>query len=392
MLWSRRAFGLAAAVAASAAEPSDGAVVLDLHCDTPMRILREGFDLGKRNDYGQVDIPRLREGGMSGVFFSVYTPARKGQERTPRAVKRALEIIDGVRREVARHPRDLTLATSTGDVLDAKRNGKIAILLGVEGGHMIDSSLAVLRSLYRLGARYLTLTHSAHLPWAGSSGDAANSDPGLTDLGREIVAVMNGLGMMVDLSHVSDKTFFAALEASRVSPIASHSSCRAINPHARNMTDEMIRRLADAGGVMHINFYNGFLDADYRRRANDTPEIAAALKQARARLADNPRELARAEWRIQQDKLAKIGRVSFDRLLDHFEHAVKVGGVAAVGLGSDFDGVSEELPEGMEDVSKIPSLRDGLRGRGFSGADVDKILGGNTMRAWRAVEGAAKEA
>ena len=190
---------------------------------------------------------------------------------------------------------------------------------------MIDSSLAVLRSLYRLGARYLTLTHSAHTPWAGSSGDDAETDPGLTELGREIVAAMNDLGMMVDLSHVSDKTFFGALEASRVAPIASHSSCRAVASHARNMTDEMIRKLADSGGVMHINYYNSFLDDDYRRRASDTPETDKALARAKAEFAGRPRELARAEWRIYRDKVARVGAVSFSRLLDHFEHAANVG-------------------------------------------------------------------
>lgn len=391
MRWSRRSFALAAAAAAAArpATSADESVVLDLHCDTPMRITAEGLDLGKRSDLGQVDIPRMRESGMTGAFFSIYTPAKKGQARTPGSVKTALEIMDAVRRELARHPDDVALAFTSEGILKARAAGKIAILMGVEGGHMIDSSLGVLRTLYRLGGRYLTLTHTAHTPWAGSSGDDKATDPGLTDLGREIVSEMNDLGMMIDLSHVSDKTFYAAVKASSVPPIASHSSCRAINSHARNMTDDMIRKLADAGGVIHINFYSSFLDEAYRKRAANPSETDRALAAARKQFADRPGERAQAERRIYLDMIERIGRAPFSVLLDHFEHAAKVGGVEAVGMGSDFDGVSEQVPEGMEDVSKVPALRDGLLARGFSQADVEKMLGGNTLRVMRDVEAGA---
>ena len=377
-------------MAVSAKAADDSGFVIDLHCDTPMRLTAEGFDIGKRNAHGQVDIPRMRDGGVTGIFFSVYTPAVKGQERTPEKTVEALEIMDAVTREVARFPDDLIVGRGAADLVEAKRTGKIAIFMGVEGGHMIDSNLSVLRSLYRLGGRYLTLTHTAHTPWAGSSGDDASTDPGLTELGREIVGEMNDLGMMVDVSHVSDKTFFGVMDAARVPPIASHSSCRAINSHARNMTDEMIRKLADKGGAMHINYYAAFLDPEYRKRANAATEFDERLKKARAEVRGNPKELAQAEWRIQMDKLEKVGRPPFDRLLDHFEHAAKVGGVEAVGLGSDFDGVSEELPAGMEDISKIPHLREGLAGRGFSSSDIDKMLGGNTLRILGDVEAGAR--
>ena len=356
--------------------------VLDLHCDTPSRISAGGFDLGKRNDYGQVDIPRMREGGVSGVFFSVYMAGKRGP--TPWAFEQANTIIDLIEAETARHPDDLVLAASASDVVAAKQQGKIAVLLGIEGGHMIDSSLENLRRLYERGGRYMTLTHARHTPWAGSSGDSPEEDPGLTELGREVVAEMNRLGMMVDVSHVSDKTFSGVMDAAAKPVIASHSSCRALASHPRNMTDEMIRAVAESGGAVHINYYSSFLDDDHRERSNQHVELDQRIDLARVELADNPRELAAAEWRINMEKVELVGRLPFDRLLDHFEHAAKVAGVEHVGLGSDFDGVSEQLPEGMEDISKIPNLADGLSRRGFSDDDIEKILGGNTMRVMRA--------
>lgn len=393
---TRRAWtlGALAAAACSSSEPEpqpEGAAprpwLIDLHCDTPMRLSRGGFDLGKRNDYGQVDIPRMREGGATGLFFSVYTPAKRGG--TPEAVQEALEIMDLIRGETARHPEDLTLAGSVLEMERAREEGKIAILMGVEGGHMINSSLGVLRTLHELGARYLTLTHSKHTPWAGSSGDTAADDPGLTEFGREVVAEMNRLGMMVDVSHISDKTFWDAMAATPVPVIASHSSCRALANHPRNLTDEMIRRVAAGGGVVHINYYSGFLSDEYRAKAGQVEHFDRELADARKRLNGKNGELAAEEWRIQMRKIEAVGRVPFDVLLDHFEHAVKVGGVEHVGLGSDFDGVDEELPEGVEDISKMPHLAEGLRSRGLASADVDKILGANTVRVMRDVEAAA---
>jgi len=356
--------------------------VLDLHCDTPSRISAGGFDLGKRNDYGQVDIPRMREGGVSGIFFSVYMAGKRGP--TPWAFEQANAIIDEIEAETARHPDDLVLAASASDIVAAKQKDKIAVLLGIEGGHMIDSSLDNLRRLYERGGRYMTLTHARHTPWAGSSGDSPDEDPGLTEFGREVVAEMNRLGMMVDVSHVSDKTFADVMEVAAKPVIASHSSCRALASHPRNMTDEMIRAVAESGGAVHINYYSSFLDDDHRARSNELVLFDQRIEQARVELADEPKELAAAEWRINMEKVEHVGRPPFDRLLDHFDHAAKVAGVEHVGLGSDFDGVSEQLPEDMEDISKIPNLVDGLSGRGFSDDDIEKILGGNTMRVMRA--------
>jgi membrane dipeptidase len=348
--------------------------VIDLHCDTPDRLTANPFDLGEDYAYGQVDIPKMRKGGVSGVFFAVYNSGARGA--TPEKYEDALKIIDLVKTQVARHAHDLVLATSADDIVAAKQAGKIAILMGVEGGHMIDSNLDHLRHLYELGGRYITLTHGVHLPWAGSSGDKSEEDPGLTDFGREVVAEMNRLGMMVDVSHVSDKTFDGVMEAARAPMIASHSSCRALSDHPRNMTDDMIKAVADRGGVVHINFYNAFLDPDYRSRS-------AAYEDPTEPSED---ETVEARWTRRMRKLETVGRTPFSVLLDHFEHAAKVGGIDHVGLGSDFDGVTEELPTGMEDISKIPNLISGLRERGFAEDAISRMLGGNTLRVMREVE------
>ena len=337
-------------------------------------LLRDGsYDLGARNDRGEVDIPRMREGGITAVFFSVYTSASRNTELE--SVQQALEIIDAVRREVSRFPNDLVLATSSDELEAAKQSGRIAIVLGVEGGHMINSSLAVLRMLYELGARYLTLTHSRDTPWAGSSGSEANL--GLSDFGRSVIGEMNRLGMVVDISHVSDQTFWDTLGTSAAPIIASHSSTRALAGHKRNMTDEMIRAMADKGGVIHINYYNAFLDDDYAQRSSAWNEANPS--------GDWSDGAART-----QAKLAAIGRPPLDTLLDHFDHAIQIAGIESVGLGSDFDGVDGELPEGMEDISQVPNIADGLAKRNYSEDQIERILGANSLRVLREIEAAAE--
>lgn len=348
--------------------------VIDLHCDTPDRLAADSYDLAENYAYGQVDIPKMRKGGVSGVFFAVYNSGGRGA--TPEKYDDALKIIDLVKSQVALHPNDLVLATSADDIVAAKQAGRIAILMGVEGGHMIDSSLDHLRHLYELGARYMTLTHGVHLPWAGSSSDKPEEDPGLTEFGREVVAEMNRLGMMVDVSHISDKTFAGVMDAAKAPVIASHSSCRALSDHPRNMTDDMIKAVADRGGVVHINFYNTFLDPEFRSRSNAYEEPGERPEN----------ETVEERWARRMLKLDAVGRTPFSVLLDHFEHAAQVGGVDHVGLGSDFDGVTEELPTGMEDISKFPALIPGLRERGFADDAISKMLGGNTLRVMREVK------
>jgi membrane dipeptidase len=279
------------------------------------------------------------------------------------------------------------MATTAADILSAKKRGRIAILMGLEGGHAIDSDLSVLRSYADLGVRYLTLTHTNHTPWADSSAKPSEHN-GLTDFGRQVVRELNRLGMMVDISHVSDKTFQDALEASAAPVIASHSSSRALASAPRNMTDDMLRALARKGGVVHINYYEGFLDNGFAERektlkAEQTEQDA--IDDRTPKFGDRSQN-GPAVRKLNARRIAKLGRLPLSRLLDHFEHAVKVAGVDHVGLGSDFDGADDLFPEGMEDISKIPNLVRGLMERGFSDEDILKILGGNTLRVMREVE------
>ena len=362
-------------------------IVVDLHCDTAMLISAEGYDLGELHDYGQVDIPRMRQGGVTGVFFSVWTSATAGSPTA--SVKKAVEIIGDILGEVRRHPDDLVLATTADEIVEAKQENKIAVLIGVEGGHMIDSSLGVLRTFFELGVRYLTLTHNGHTPWADCAALAPKSG-GLTDFGGEVVREMNRLGMMVDISHVSDDTFYDAVETSSAPIIASHSSCRAIAKHGRNMTDDMLRALAKNGGVVHINYFNGFLDHERNPFTSALNDLDAKAAAVRKQYAGDRKQQSVELRKLDHERLERVGRVPFSKLLDHFEHAAKVAGVDHVGLGSDFDGVSDQLPEGMEDISKIPNLVAGLRERGFSDDDMQKVLGGNTLRVMKQVEAAAE--
>ncbi len=361
------------------------AVVIDLHCDTTQLIIEEGYNLAERHDYGQVDIPRLRQGRVSGVFFASNPNSRRLSPLE--SVRRALEEVDAVRGEVARHPSELTFATTADQILAAKKQGRTAILVGLEGGHIIDSNLAVLRSFYELGARYMTLTHFTNTPWADSSGQPPAHN-GLTAFGREVVREMNRIGMMVDISHAAEKTFWDALEASTAPVIASHSSCRVFSNHPRNLSDDMLRALAKKGGVVHINFYNPYLDDGFRERSDAWTKQRAARADAASALP--PRRRSAEERKLNAERIAALGRVPLARLLDHFDHAVKIAGIDHVGLGSDFDGSADQLPEGMEDISKIPNLVRGLMERGYSDADIEKILGGNTLRVMRAVEQAAR--
>jgi len=389
-------FALLLLLAASAAAQSktaptrvsrllDRAVVIDLHDDTTQMITDEAYDLSVEHDYGQVDIPRMRKGHVTAIFFSIWTDTDR---YTPlEAIRRTLDQMDAVRREVARHPGDIEMAGTADDIMMAKRRGHIAALMGIEGGIAIDSDLAVLRSYYQLGARYMTLTHTNHTPWADSSSKPPEHN-GLTDFGKQVVRTMNRIGMMVDVSHVSDKTFYDVLATSAAPVIASHSSCRALADVPRNMTDDMLKAIAAKGGVVHINFYEGFLDAGFEQRLS-------ALKQEQARQDEIDNQTPKFGDRskngpevrkINQERINKLGHVPIGRLLDHFEHAIKVAGVDHVGLGSDFDGVDDLVPEGMTDISKIPTLVAGLMDRGYSDADILKILGGNTLRVMREVE------
>jgi membrane dipeptidase len=365
----------------------DGAIVVDTHGDTTQRLIFDkAFDIGARQASGSIDIPRMREGGLDAIFFSIWTT---GDVTGPAAVKRALQQIDAVREAVRTHPRDLVLATSAGDIRQAARDGKIAALMGVEGGHMIDEDLGVLRTFAALGVRYLTLTHSLNTPWADSSGGAPVHN-GLTVFGREVVRELNRLGVMVDISHVSDKTFFDTLDVTRAPVLASHSSLRAISNHPRNMTDDMLRALAANGGVVMINYNAPFLSEEYRLAA-DSPQWLAQVKAADTACGRDEACAILERQRLDHEAMraGRLPSVGWERIIEHIERAVKVAGIDHVGLGSDFDGAI--MPLGMEDASKLPAITDALLKKGYSDADVRKILGGNLLRVMEQVERVAAE-
>jgi len=363
-------------------------IVVDTHDDTTQRFLDGKFDLGTRSSSGSIDIPRMRDGNLSAIFFSIWMPSKvTGSE----AVNRALVQIDAVREQVRRHPKDLVLATTAAEIREARKQGKIAALMGVEGGHMINSDLGVLRSYAALGVRYMTLTHSGNDEWADSSTDKPAHN-GLTDFGKDVVRELNRLGVMVDISHVSDKTFYDALEVSKAPLLASHSSCRAICNAARNMTDQMMKDLAAKGGVVQINYHVGFLSQEFRDAENANPELDKARSaELVKRCGDNQGCQILEGDRITREYVeqGKLPRVDFTKIIEHIDHAVKVAGIDHVGLGSDFDGAN--MPYGMEDAAKLPKITEALLQKGYSEGDVKKILGENTLRVMTEVEGVSRE-
>lgn len=361
-------------------------IVVDTHDDTPQRMFFEHFDLDHRDSQGSIDIPRMKDGGLRAIFFSIWCPASMTGQA---AVDRARALIDGVREQVRAHPKELTLAMTASEVREAYKQKKIAVLMGVEGGHMINNDLGVLRQFAVYGARYMTLTHTLDTDWADSSGDTPKHD-GLTDFGKSVVAEMNRLGMMVDISHVSDKTFWDALAVSKAPMIASHSSCRAICNAPRNMTDEMIKALAAKGGVIQINYHVSFLSEAYRVAAAGNAELKQRTAAAEKAVEGNEAATVRADDRVAHEMMneGKLPKVNWEEIVDHIDHAVKLVGADHVGLGSDFDGAT--MPIGMEDASKLPELTEALLRRGYSEADIRKILGENTLRVMEEVEKAGR--
>jgi len=358
------------------------AIVVDTHIDTPQRFLDEDFDLTPRDPKGHIDLPRMKEGGLDAGFMSIYVDMRRHQGLE--ATRRALQLIDSVNQQVARHPDQLVLATSAADVRRAHKQKKIALLMGMEGGTPIADDLRLLRLFYQLGVRYMTLTHGLANNWADSSTDEPKHN-GLTDFGKEVVREMNRLGMLVDISHVSDKAFYDALEISQAPMIASHSSCRALCKHPRNMTDEMIKALAAKGGVIQINYHIGFLDQTYADAYEKiAPELRARMRALAEQYKDDDHALSEAREALFKDYQAQLPKVSWERVVEHVDHAVRLVGPDHVGLGSDFDGAT--MPEGLNDVSYLPRLTQALLDRGYREKDIKKILGGNTLRVLEEAE------
>ena len=340
-------------------------LVLDTHIDTPLKMMRDpNYDFGRENDSGHVDLPRLKRGGLDGAFFSIYMP---GTVTGPKAVSDSLKTIASVHRLVELYGDDLEFCTSASDVRRAQRRGKFAMLMGMEGGHMIHNSLPILRMYARLGIRYLTLTHNVNTDWADSVADSRVYG-GLNELGRDVVKELNRLGVLVDVSHVSDETFWDILEVTEAPVMASHSSCRDLSNHPRNMSDEMIRALAEQGGVIQITFVDQFLDVEHHAAREASIQESSTGGEADA--GGQP-----------------IPPVNWERIIDHIDHAVQVAGVDHVGLGSDFDGA--DMPRGMEDVSLLPKITQELLKRGYDEDQIRLILGENTLRILQEAEAAA---
>jgi membrane dipeptidase len=374
----------------------DSALVIDTHADTPQRFVDENFDIGSTdpNDIGHISLDKAHRGNLGAEFFSIWVDPESNQGRF---AHRTLDLIDSVYEQAAHHPDRMMMAFSPADIERAHKEHKLAALMGIEGGHSIENDIRLLRDYYRLGVRYMTLSWSNTNEWADSSGDI--NDPnvqhhnGLTDFGKQVVLEMNRLGMMVDISHVADKTFWDTITTSKAPVIASHSSARALTDAPRNMTDDMLRAVAKNGGVVDVNFYSGFVDEDYRKASEPIGKQAAeAVKAYEDKMKAEGKPIPYTEIdRIEHGYAEKIPRPPFKSLIDHFDHIAKVAGIDHVGLGSDFDGVSGQTPQGMNSAADLPKITQALLDRGYSADDIKKILGGNVLRVFRQVETISRE-
>ncbi len=365
------------------------ALVIDTHADTTQRLVEENFDLAGPLNGGHLNFDAAKKGNLGAEFFSIWVEPKLYQGRY---VQRTLDLIDSVYQQAAEHPDRMRMAYSAADIVAAHRDHKFAALMGIEGGHSIDSNIRILRDYYRLGVRYMTLTWSNSNGWADSSGDATDksvqhTDNGLSEFGKDVVYEMNRLGMMVDISHVSDKTFYRTLIITRAPVIASHSSARALCDVPRNMTDDMLRAMNVNGGVVMVNFYAGFLSNDWRNAwAAQKPERDKAAQAVIDKAKSEGRAATYAETdAVDKAFAAKIPRPPFSLLVDHIDHVAKVAGIDHVGLGSDFDGIPA-TPEGIDSAADLPKITAALMQRGYSAADCEKILGGNFLRVFREVE------
>jgi membrane dipeptidase len=357
------------------------AIIVDGHCDTPYRLHRHNVHIDEHDPEAQLDLRSMRESGITASFFAAYVPpfyAGRG------AAAFAYRLIDLIHAE-SKRSEELVFCDDAAGIRAAKRDGKLALMIGVEGGHAIEDSLDTLRDFYARGVRYMTLTHVNTNNWCDSSGDAGRHS-GLTPFGREVVTTMNDLGMIVDISHVSDNAFYQVVETSRVPVVATHSSCRAICRHPRNMTDDMLRTLAKNGGVCMINFFAAFISDDVAQ------VIMNAQKRSRGEEdggAGGTEELPddRIDWDRYLEWFNTLGcpQATIAQVVDHIMHAAEVAGIDHVGIGSDFDGVPA-LPAGLQTAAGLPALTEELMRRGMSAGDVEKVLGGNFLRVFEEIE------
>lgn len=348
--------------------------VLDSHCDTPSQILRLR-DLSKDNGHAHVDFPKLKQGGVDGAFFALYVPASmSGSE----AHDYAWKLMQGVRDVLAANPEVARLAVSPEDGYDNKKKGLFSVYVGLENGSPVRT-LDDLREFHDAGVRYVTLCHSADNHICDSCASKEKTWNGLSPFGKEVVAEMNRLGMLVDVSHISDAAFFDVMECSSRPVVATHSCCRALADHPRNMTDGMIKALAAHGGVIQINFYPLFIDGGFREVLDASGIMERGELIEREFIADPSDQEKRKAWNLIQDELMSLERPSYKRVVDHIDHAVSLVGADHVGIGSDFDGI-EVTPAGLENISMMPKIFEEMRRRGYSGTDIEKIAGGNFFR------------
>lgn len=349
--------------------------VLDSHCDTPSQILRLR-DLSIDGEYSHVDFPKLRRGGVDGAFFALYVPACLNTEE---AYLHAHRLLDAVHSLIRQNPAAVRLTLSERDAKQNQAEGVFSMFMGLENGSPVGSRIDRLHEFYDAGVRYMTLCHSRDNQICDSCSSASGRWGGLSAFGKDVIAEMNRMGMLVDVSHISDAAFYDVLRCSKMPVVATHSCCRALSDHPRNMTDDMIRALASEGGVIQINFYPLFLDVGFRNilSASGIMDYGEAVEDAFIKDPSDPDK--RSAWNDVQKALLELPRPSFKKIADHIDHVVSLVGVNHVGLGSDYDGI-EVTPDGMEDISMMPKIFDELRSRGYSEADLAKIASENFFR------------
>jgi membrane dipeptidase len=370
-------------------------LIIDTHADTPQRFVDEGWNFSDPLGLGQLNLESARAGNLAAEFFAIWV---EPTEWRGRYAERTLQLIDGVYDQLRKHPATMALGLSAEDIVEAHENGIFCALMGIEGGHSIENSLDNLRLYYRRGVRYMTLTWSNTNEWADSSGDlddpAVAHHGGLTDFGRDVVREMNRLGMMVDISHVSDETFWQVLQTTRTPIIASHSSARALTHSPRNLTDEQLRAMATNNGVVMVNFYPPFIDETWNKTWGPDPRreamraVAAAPYVERGEPVPYAVSLATDRAYYAEHLAATLPMAPLSSLIDHFEHVIHVAGVDHVGIGTDFDGI-QFLPEGLQDAADLPKITAALIDRGYNAEQLRKLLGGNLLRVFADVQAAA---
>ena len=371
--------------------------MIDGHADTAQRFLDDRWDFSDPLGHGMLNLDSARKGGLASEFFAIWVDP---SEYEGRFAPRTLQLIDAVHEQVRRHPRQLSFCRTADEIEQACASGRFAVLLGLEGGHSIEHSLSLLRTYYRLGIRYMTLTWARSVGWADSCGDLGDPHDlkdlnapqilranGLSDFGHEVIREMNRLGMMIDVSHASDETFWAVVKASSAPAIASHSSARALTPAPRNLTDDQLGAIRDCGGIVMVNFFPAFIDERWHQAWNSLkPERETAQRKAaapfRARSEPVPFAISNA---IDREFAARIARAPFSSLIDHFEHIIHIAGAGHVGIGSDFDGIPA-TPEGIDSAADLPRIADALFARGISKETIAGVFGGNLLRVFRTVE------